>query len=286
VSSRCLLVFDADPAVHQLVGGVLKRSGRSIQDVYDRREALDCLRHTHCDLVLAGQGRNDGQDGIKLLRLVRSLQPEARVILAGSQDPTGVVRAIRERAYSYFHKPIAKGPLSDIVQQALEAQATWRDDIKVISALPEWITLEVRCKLEAAERTTHFIREMLVDLPLMVREDVGSACRELIMNGIEHGGKSDPRKRVRVSLLRTARSVICYVADPGRGFSLDLLPHAAISNPEDSPIRHVEVRAEAGQRPGGFGILMTRNMVDDLLYNERGNAALFVKYLPKDRHKA
>jgi DNA-binding NarL/FixJ family response regulator/anti-sigma regulatory factor (Ser/Thr protein kinase) len=279
VSSSCLLVFDADPAVHELVNDALKRSGRSIQDAYDRREALACLRHTQCDLVVAGQGRNDGLDGIKLLRRVRSLQPEARVILAGSDNPDGVVRAIRERAYGYFHKPIAEGALSDLVQQALEAQATWRDDIKVVSARPEWISLDVRCKIEAAERTTHFIREMLVDLPLMVREDVATACRELLMNGIEHGGKSDPRKRVRASLIRTSRSVIGYVADPGRGFSLDLLPHAAISNPADSPIHHVEVRAEKGQRPGGFGILMTRNMVDDLLYNERGNAAMFVKYL-------
>ena len=279
MNSRCLLVFDADPAVHQLMGDVLKRAVPSIQDVYDRREALACLRHTQCDLVLAGQGHNDGQDGIKLLRRVRALQPEARVILAGSQDPKGVLRAIRERAYSYFHKPISEGLLFDMVQQALEAKATWRDDIKVVSARPEWITLDVRCKLDAAERTTHFVREILVDLPQMVREDVATACRELLMNGIEHGGKSDPRKRVRLSLLRTSRAVIGYVADPGRGFSLDLLPHAAISNPEDSPIKHVEVRAEQGQRPGGFGILMTRNMVDDLLYNERGNAALFVKYL-------
>ena len=279
MSSSCLLVFDADPAVHERLSDVLKRPGRSIQDAYDRREALDCLRHNQCDLVLAGQGRNDGLDGIKLLRRVRSLQPEARVILAGSENPVGVVRAIRERAYSYFHKPIAEGPLSDMVQQALEATATWRDDIKVVSARPQWITLDVRCKLEAAERTTHFVREMLVDLPQLVREDVATACRELLINGIEHGGKSDPRKRVRASLLRTSRAVMGYVADPGRGFSLDLLPHAAISNPADSPIRHVEVRAERGQRPGGFGILMTRNMVDDLLYNERGNAALFVKYL-------
>jgi anti-sigma regulatory factor (Ser/Thr protein kinase) len=57
------------------------------------------------------------------------------------------------------------------------------------------------------------------------------------------------------------------------------VPHAAISNPENSPIRHVEVRAEAGQRPGGFGILMTRNLVDELIYNQRGNGVLFVKYL-------
>jgi DNA-binding NarL/FixJ family response regulator len=279
VSSGRLLVFDADPSVHQFLESVLKRPGRSIQDVYDHRDALESLRHTACDLVLAGQGRNDGRDGIKLLRLVRSLQPEARVILTGNQDPAGVVRAIRERAYSYLQKPIQEGPLSDMVQQALESPATWRDDIKVVSARPEWITLEVRCKIDAAERTTQFIREMLVGLPAAMREDVATAFRELLMNGIEHGCKSNPRKRVRVSLLRTSRAVIGHIADPGRGFSLDLLPHAAVSNPAGSPIRHVEVRAEKGQRPGGFGILMARNLVDDLLYSERGNATLFVKYL-------
>jgi len=75
--------------------------------------------------------------------------------------------------------------------------------------------------------------------------------------------------------------VIVHIHDPGKGFSLDLLPHAAISNPEDSPTKHVEVRANEGRRPGGFGILMTRNLADELLYNERGNAVLFVKYLDR-----
>ena len=162
--------------------------------------------------------------------------------------------------------------------QAIESDS-WQDDIRVISARPDWITLDLRCKLSAAERTTHFLREVYADLPGQVCEDVASAYRELVMNAIEHGGRSDPRKRVRVSLLRTSRSVIVHIHDPGSGFSLDFLPHAAISNPDDSPTRHVEIRAEQGQRPGGFGILMTRNLVDELLYNERGNAVMFVKYL-------
>jgi anti-sigma regulatory factor (Ser/Thr protein kinase) len=120
---------------------------------------------------------------------------------------------------------------------------------------------------------------MLSDLPEHTADDVCGAFRELLMNSIEHGGKGDPRKRVRASLLRTQRQVIVHIHDPGTGFDIDFLPHAAISNPDDDPTRHVEVRAESGRRPGGFGILLTRNMVDELLYNERGNAVLFIKYL-------
>ncbi len=276
--SRRLLLMDADPDVHHLLTGLLKRENRSIQDVYDGREALDRVRSVAYDLVVAGLGSN-GIDGLKLLRRMREIRPETKVILTGEQNPARVIGAIREHAYSYFHKPLAEGLLADMVQQALES-SSWRDDIKMISARPDWITLDVRCKLEAAERMTHFLREMEAGFPAQACEDIAAAFRELLLNAVEHGGGSDPGKHVRISLVRTARSLIVRIQDPGKGFSMDLLPHAAISNPDDAPIQHVEVRTKQGQRPGGFGILMTRNLVDELVYNQRGNEVLFVKYLP------
>lgn len=277
MNARSLLLIDADPAVQDQLTDLLKRPDREIQHTADGREALETLRAGPIDVVLAGQGRN-GFDGLKLLRQVRSVRPDTKIILTGEPDPQRIIRAIRQRAFSYFHNPLPEGPLADMVAYALEA-TSWQDDIRVMSARPEWITFEVRCKIEAADRTTHYLREMTADLPAHICDDVAGAFRELLMNGIEHGGKNDPRKRVRASLLRTPRSLIVHIHDPGSGFSMDFLPHAAISNPDDSPIRHVEIRAEAGKRPGGFGILMTRNLVDELLYNERGNAVLFVKYL-------
>jgi DNA-binding NarL/FixJ family response regulator/anti-sigma regulatory factor (Ser/Thr protein kinase) len=277
LSSRSLLVIDSDRSTHELIRGILEREDRTIQEAYGRSDAEACLRATPFDVVLAGQGTN-GSDGLRLARRVRSLQPDARVILTGDSTPIHVIGAIRARVFGYCHNPPPAGPLTEVVQQALDA-AAWQNDILVLSARPEWITLDVRCKMEAGDRTTHFVRELLGELDQHVREDITSAFRELLLNGIEHGGKYNPRKRVRVWLMRTPKAVIVHLQDPGKGFRLDSLPHAAISNPEDSPIRHVEVRAEAGQRPGGFGILMTRNLVDELLYNERGNGVMFVKYL-------
>jgi anti-sigma regulatory factor (Ser/Thr protein kinase) len=149
----------------------------------------------------------------------------------------------------------------------------------VISADPAWVGFDVRCKMEAAERATQFAREIVSDLPGRACEDVTAAFRELLFNAIEHGGKLDPRKRVRVSLVHGGRSLVGQIQDPGKGFSLGRLPHAAISNPDEAPTKHVEIREEQGQRPGGFGILISRSLVDELAYNERGNVAQFVKYL-------
>jgi anti-sigma regulatory factor (Ser/Thr protein kinase) len=41
----------------------------------------------------------------------------------------------------------------------------------------------------------------------------------------------------------------------------------------------MKVREEKGLRPGGLGILMTQQLVDELIYNEKHNEVLFVKYL-------
>jgi len=277
VSLRSVLLVDSDPEVHRTLAGSLKRDDRRVEEVFDGRDALEQLRATRFDVMVAGSGRN-GLDGLKLLRRARSLCSDLKVIVTGEADPARVLSAIRHRAYGYFHKPLSPGPVAEMVQQALDSDV-WKDDIRVVSARPEWVTLDVRCKLDAAERTTHYLREIHCDLPPQVRDDIAVAFRELLMNAIEHGGKYDARKRVRLSLVRTSRSVIVHIHDPGTGFSFDFLPHAAISNPAGAPTKHVEIRAEQGQRPGGFGILMSRNLFDDLLYNERGNAVLFVKYL-------
>jgi len=38
-------------------------------------------------------------------------------------------------------------------------------------------------------------------------------------------------------------------------------------------------RSEKGIRPGGFGLLMTHTLVDELIYNEAHNEVVFIKYL-------
>ena len=70
------------------------------------------------------------------------------------------------------------------------------------------------------------------------------------------------------------------IQDPGPGFNPDNLQHAAVSNKSASPYAHAAVRAEKYIRPGGFGLLMTRALVDELVYNEAHNEVVFVKFLP------
>jgi anti-sigma regulatory factor (Ser/Thr protein kinase) len=117
------------------------------------------------------------------------------------------------------------------------------------------------------------------DLPGELRESIGYAFRELLLNAVEWGGRLDPTRKVRIAYLRAKRMIMYRIADPGQGFNFDDLPHAAIGQPPDDPIAHMQVREEKGLRPGGFGLLSVRATVDELLYNEKRNEVVFVKYL-------
>jgi anti-sigma regulatory factor (Ser/Thr protein kinase) len=219
-------------------------------------------------------------DGLALLERLRVIRPGTKVVvMTVANTPETVIRAIRERAFAYFSKPFTLNAVAEMVERAL-AGVVSESDIEVLSALPNWLELRLACKLETADRILQFLREMRTGLSPDEEENVATAFREILFNGIEHGGHSDPQKTVTVTYVRGERAMIYRVRDPGKGFSFEKLSHAAVSNPLDSPMEHTKVRESLGLRPGGFGIFMTRQMVDELIYNEAGNEVLLIKYLP------
>ena len=116
-------------------------------------------------------------------------------------------------------------------------------------------------------------------MPEVEANAVATASREMLLNAMEYGGKFQPDQWVEISYVRARHMVMCRVKDPGEGFTLDEIEHAAIANPDEDPIRHVTARDAKGLRPGGYGLLLAKQLVDELIYSEKGNEVLLVKYL-------
>ncbi len=155
--------------------------------------------------------------------------------------------------------------------------------VEVVAKSDQWITLNVPCQIASGEEAMRQLLESdllnRADLDAGQGEKFATALREVLWNAIEHGGKLDASKRIRLDLFHTKRSLTCLIRDPGPGFALPELPHAAINNPPEDVVQHAIVRETKGMRPGGFGILMARNLVDELIYNEQGNEAALILYL-------
>jgi DNA-binding response OmpR family regulator len=273
-----LLIVDDDPSIHELVQAMLADSNWATDSAENAEEALSLLETQSYDLLLADI-LMPGMDGLALLGRLRDRHPSLPVVMMTFKNtPDHVLGSLRREAAAYVGKPFSRELLLSTLRNALSAAVTC-DDIKILSDKPHWISLQIRCRLATADRLTQFVRELPSDLEPDQREQIATAFRELLMNAVEHGGHLDPEKTVDLSYIRTARSIVYYIRDPGEGFSLGALEHAAVGNSPDEPLHHVELRRRMGLRPGGFGLLMTKSFADELIYSGKGNEVILIKYL-------
>jgi CheY-like chemotaxis protein len=273
-----ILVADDDAATRELISQVLKGAGFSVTTAADGTAALEEVGRKNFDLLLLDvwMPRVTGLEVLAQLRERPS--PPKVIIMTGDDTRETLLQAVREQAYRYVAKPIQLRALVELVGDAL-ADGPASPPIEVLSARPDWVELLVPCSLEAAERIENFMAHLKSDLSDEVRESVGEAFHELLLNAVEWGGQLDPNRKVRISYLRARRMLLYRISDPGPGFRFADLSHAAVAYSDDQPTEHDKIRQKKGLRPGGFGLLLTQSRVDELLYNEAQNEVVFVKYL-------
>ena len=274
-----LVVGCSDSSVTSVVSTVL--SSWKLECARDNDEALALVEKSAFDLVIADQA-SSGREDVELLRKVRLVRPHTRfIIVADRSTPAGVIAAIRAGAFSYFTKPLSTQAMEEVLQLAIESPA-WDEGIEMLSGTDAWIRLSLRCDVSTANRLQQFVREFL-NLPEPDQDKVAIASREMMLNAMEHGGKFDPERRIEIAYLRARHVVLIRIKDPGEGFSLADNLDTAANNPQDDPLRHQRHREAQGLRPGGYGILLAKDLVDELFYGEKGNDVLLIKYINDER---
>ena len=273
-----ILVADDDATTRQLTRGILRSAGHSVRTASDGAAALRAIKREKFDLVFLDVWMPK-LTGLAVLGMLSGEKRIPKIVVMTSDKTSGtLMNALRGRVYQYLAKPFDEKQLTIVVENALSAHPK-TPAIEVLSATPEWVELLVPCERSVVERVQSFVAMLGVDLPQEMMDKVGYAFRELLNNAIEWGGHFDLNQKVRISYIRTKRMLMYRLDDPGPGFKLEDLSHAAISNPEDDPLAHAAAREAKGLRAGGLGLMLTQQMVDELVYNEARNQVVLVKYL-------
>lgn len=280
MSPRRVLAIRPEPAFLTALAGRLESRACDVELCSGNVEAVHWLRTRAADVVVSDPSTTVPED-LALAKEVRSLRPAARmIVLAPHATHAELVEAIRAHVFACFTPPFDYDDLAAMVSSALDVER-WKDGIQVVSGLPHWLTLRVSCHLLTAERLVRFITELQPPTPSADRDLLMFAFRELLLNAMEYGAGFDAEKVVEVTAARTARAIVYHFKDPGAGFDRGELAHAAISATPDAVLAAAAHRAEKGLRPGGFGMLIARQVADEIVYNESGNEVILIKHVDR-----
>jgi putative nucleotidyltransferase with HDIG domain len=196
--SGSILVVDDEPNARRFLADALRLDGHDLHTAAGARRALVVLKSTAIDLVLTDV-RMPGEDGVWLLRAVRSQYPTVPVLLmTGAADPRDALRCLRMGALDYLLKPLQIGEVRFAVRRALERRRLEMENARYRRDL-ETIVLD----------RTQELRKALVD-----REEAHGQLLEALVNALDAREQDTHNHSLRVASYSTAIARRMGVEEP------------------------------------------------------------------------
>lgn len=269
----------------------LEKAGLEVEVAADGLKALSAIEARMPDVVLTDLQMPE-MDGLQLVEAVRSKYPALPVLLMtgpGSED--FAVAALRKGAVSYIPKSELQDGIGRTLRNVLIAAKAVQDHPTLRRCLDQ-ADFQFQIENDAAlvPPLVAYLEEELIHVNLCDRTgvvQVAIALTEALDNAIYRGNLelgSDLRedskafckladerraqspyqdRRVRLRATIEPDEAVFVVTDEGPGFDLSILP-----DPTDfSNLTHL----------GGRGLLLMKNFLDEVKFNDRGNEVTLVK---------
>ncbi|MXV43760.1 response regulator [Saccharibacter sp. 17.LH.SD] len=118
-----ILIVDDEPDIRFLLEGILGDDGYETYSAANSDEAVQLFRDHRPSLVILDIWlQNSKMDGMELLRLFKSEEPDVPILMiSGHGTIETAVASLHEGAYDFIEKPFRSDRLLVVVQRALEA---------------------------------------------------------------------------------------------------------------------------------------------------------------------
>ena len=122
-AKSCVLVVDDDVNIRRLMIAALKREGYALIEATNGREALDCMRATHPDVVLLDLMMPvlSGWDVLKERKEDAELRRIPVIIVSAVREPE-ITAAITSGLCAFLPKPFDLDVLSALVRSCVSAE--------------------------------------------------------------------------------------------------------------------------------------------------------------------
>jgi CheY-like chemotaxis protein/anti-sigma regulatory factor (Ser/Thr protein kinase) len=281
-----ILIVDDDAITRRLLMVALGNSGEySVTSASGCNEALEILdREPPFDLIVTDITMPDNS-GIFLVSQIRLSGSRVPIlVLSAMQAEQHVPAAFAAGADDYLQKPADLKVLREAIASLL-ANARCGEKAPLAESMVRemgdgsFVELTAVNDASQADRFERFVTRVLP--PTVTAEDrdgIRLALEEIVQNAMEWGNRNDPTKQLRLSYYLMPDRITFRIEDQGAGFN-----PAQLEDPSKDPQKHIVKRMASGKRMGGWGVFMTRKVVDAVSYNPRGNVAFLTKFFSHAR---
>ena len=117
-----IMIIDDEKIVGDMAKMALDKEGYSVETFVNAEPALERLKDEKFDIVVT-DFKMKGIDGMEVLRRVKSLYPETKVIMITAfANMDTAIEALREDVYDFFPKPVKIKELKASIQRALKKE--------------------------------------------------------------------------------------------------------------------------------------------------------------------
>jgi DNA-binding response OmpR family regulator len=267
------LIVEDDPDQAEMAARLLRYRNFESRIAATGESGLALARSMLPDVILLDLMLPDttGFDVCRELRADRLTRLTPIVMLTALGDDLHRTRGFRVGANAYVAKPY--GAL-DLFQAITDAR-NWRSQMEDRRIQGE-IHVQIHSEGSFLQEVNDFLMRISQACPLTHEQILAlrQALLEMGQNAIEWGNRKQSDQLVDITYRIHADRVEIVIRDEGNGFDRSKLAHAASV---DNPIGHMDVREKLGLREGGFGLLITDGMVDEMRHNAAGNEVTLIK---------
>jgi DNA-binding response OmpR family regulator len=277
--ARAVLIVEDEPDQNEMLAQLVSRRGFNVVQTYTGKEGVTKAREHPPDLLLLDLMLPDidGFEVCESLRASRDTNLIPVVMATQLTDAKRRLQGYRVGANAYVVKPYTREQIYDAIDVAL----AWKEEM-IQGKVQGELSFELASETEYLIELNNLLSQLLLVTPLDEKA-AGQLCRALLemgQNAIEWGNRNKVDEIVTITYRLHPDNVTIIIRDQGLGFDPQTLPHAANG---DDPIAHISIREVLGLREGGFGLLISRGLVDEMRHNQAGNEVTMVKRFPAKR---
>lgn len=266
-----LLVVDDDPTRASQICQLLKDREFDVTVIRKGDKALDRIKKNGFDLILTNILLTD-MDSVELVVDIQKYQPDLPVIIMSAPSQgSKTIKALYAGAHHFVREPFKLEEVIQTIEKLLRYRQQEIVKKKVIPYIQDDVKFNIPSDFSIMGAVVQYITDVLVKIGLQKEDDIHIkiALLEAVTNAIEHGNKKSPDKLVMIQATMTAEKAVFTVRDEGSGFDYKNLPDPT------KPDNIVKVR--------GRGVFMIYRIMDEIVFNKKGNEIRMVKYAPRDK---